>query len=376
MNGSIRTVSFKDVYEGTVPAQQFEGAVVIIGASAQSLSYDSFFTPMSKSMKINGVYVHANFLQSLLDGGWFTLLSKPTGWALLFFIAFLSGYLLHQFTIRRATLIFLALTGLYLIVYVIVFLEYKLLLPLIYPLAVLVASYILSIVGKYLNEEKERRRVTDLFGRYVSQSVVKQLLAAPDPVSIRGIRCEITILFVDLRGFTPLCEKLEPEQILELLNEYLDLCTDIVFQYGGTLDKFIGDGVMAIFGAPIPADNHAEMAVRAALHMKNESQRLSTNMREKTGHFLFFGMGIHTGLAVIGNIGSNKRLDYTAIGDTVNLAARLEASAKPNQLLISGAVSEKIHHFAELESIGEIKLKGKANEVEVFEVIRLKPTNG
>lgn len=165
-------------------------------------------------------------------------------------------------------------------------------------------------------------------------------------------------------------ERLQPEEVIQVLNEYLDICTKAVFQWQGTLDKFIGDGVMAFFGAPISLPNHPELAVRAALEMKRQSDILEEKCIAKFGIGVKFGVGINCGPAVVGNIGSEMlRLDYTAIGDTVNLSARLESNAKPGQILISSNVYEHVQGLFEIQDMGEIKVKGKEKPVQVYEVI-------
>jgi adenylate cyclase len=165
-------------------------------------------------------------------------------------------------------------------------------------------------------------------------------------------------------------EKLQPEQVIQVLNEYLDICTKAVFKWNGTLDKFIGDGVMAIFGAPVTQPNHPELAVRAALEMKRQSAELEERCLREIGVPVRFGVGVNSGPAVVGNIGSQMlRLDYTAIGDTVNLAARLESNAKPGQILVSEETLMRVEGIFETSAIGEIMVKGKEKPVLVTEVV-------
>jgi adenylate cyclase len=221
-----------------------------------------------------------------------------------------------------------------------------------------------------LEERKERNRVTGIFGRFVAQSVVDELLQSGEDVKLGGSRKDITLIFVDIRGFTPMSERLEPEQVIQVLNEYLDVCTRAIFKFNGTLDKFMGDGVMAMFGAPISFDNHPEMAVRSALEMKSQADILEQKLIKNYGIGVKFGLGINSGPAVVGNIGSEGlRLDYTAIGDTVNLSARLESNAKPGQILISENTYARVKDLFQIEPVGEIKVKGKEKPVMVYEVM-------
>lgn len=267
-----------------------------------------------------------------------------------------------------AFIVFISIFIGYAVVAILANIVLNLLVPFTYPMLAIIISYIVSIVSRYLSERKERNRVTSLFSRYVSQQVVDEILSSQEAQNLGGTRKNVTLMFVDIRGFTPLSERIEPEEVIQVLNEYLDLCTQAVFRFEGTLDKFIGDGVMAIFGAPIPFADHPERAVRAALEMKKGSAALAEQLTEKYGYSVSFGIGLNTGDAVIGNIGAKNRLDYTAIGDTVNMAARLESNAKPGQILISQSTYDLVKDKFEIASLGEIKVKGKEKPVVVYQV--------
>jgi adenylate cyclase len=225
-----------------------------------------------------------------------------------------------------------------------------------------------TMIGEYLKERQERNRVSGIFGRYVSKEVVNDILSAQEEIKLGGVRKDVTLMFVDIRGFTSLSEKMEPEDVLKNLNEYLELCTKAIFQYEGTLDKFIGDGAVSIFGAPLAQEDHAERAVRAALEIRDQAEELAENLRDKYGKPIYFGIGINSGPAVIGNIGSQDRHDFTAIGDTVNLAAWLEANAKPGQILISKETYERVKDIFECTACEPIIVKGKEKLVEVYQV--------
>ncbi|MFZ3131532.1 MAG: adenylate/guanylate cyclase domain-containing protein, partial [Desulfosporosinus sp.] len=250
----------------------------------------------------------------------------------------------------------------------VVFQTLKILLPYLYPILIIIAVYIFSVVTQYLKERKERGRITGIFGRYVSKAVVQEILSSKEEIKVGGVRKDITLLFVDIRGFTPLSEKMEPEDIINILNDYLDLCSRAVFTQEGTIDKFMGDGVMAIFGAPIEQKDHLERAIRAALQMQRESGKFAEDLLKRYGRSVSFGIGINSGPAVVGNIGSQARMDYTAIGDTVNLAARLESNAKPGQILISKDTYERIKETFKVIPLDPIKVKGKEKLVEIYQV--------
>jgi adenylate cyclase len=360
--------SFSDVLNDKVDAKMFENDIVLIGPFTTGLQ-DEYMTPMSKVIRMFGVEIHANMLQSILDSKFWTELSAAYGIMILLALVLATFYLFNRFKGRIAIFVYAGAIVAYLAVFIVCNEGFHIFIPIFYPLMAITLMYIWSIIGHYLAERQERSRVTGIFGRFVPKTVVDQMLESGEEVKLGGERMDISLIFVDIRGFTTLSEKLEPEQVIAFLNEYLDVCTRAVFKFNGTLDKFMGDGVMAIFGAPIKFDNHAEMAVRAALEMKKQSAVLEQKLMEKLGFTVRFGVGINCGPAVVGNIGSEGlRLDYTAIGDTVNLTARLESNAKPGQILISDNIRERVEHLFEIENMGEIKVKGKEMPVTIYQV--------
>jgi adenylate cyclase len=360
-------LSFVDVLNSTKPLP-LEGAIVLIGPFVTAMQ-DEYPTPVS-SVKMFGIEIHANMIQTLLENKFYTETSEPVGIAIIIIIAVLAILLFERFRGKTAVFIFIGLFVLYGLLWVSFYITASILMPLLYPMFALTTIYIWSIVSHYLEERKERSRVTNIFGRFVAQSVVDELLQSGEDVKLGGSRKDISLIFVDIRGFTPMSEKLEPEQVIQVLNEYLDVCTKAIFKFNGTLDKFMGDGVMAMFGAPISFDNHPEMAIRSALEMKSQADILEKKLIEKYGIGVKFGLGINSGPAVVGNIGSEGlRLDYTAIGDTVNLSARLESNAKPGQILISEQTYERVKDLFLIEAVGEIKVKGKEKPVMVYEVL-------
>jgi len=199
---------------------------------------------------------------------------------------------------------------------------------------------------------------------------VKVALENPDLVQPGGRQMEISVLFADIRGFTTISENLSPPEVVEILNQYLVSMEEEVFKQGGTLDKYTGDGMMVIFGAPLEQPDHAQRAVRAALGMQRASAQVSLG-RGDTPWEVAYGIGITTGPAVVGHIGSKRRLDYTAIGDSVNLAARLEGQAPPGTILINQATYEAVKEVAIVEKLEPVMVKGKAKPVAVYQVLDL-----
>ena len=217
---------------------------------------------------------------------------------------------------------------------------------------------------------REREMLKTGFARYVSKDVVDALLAKGAHPEVDGERREVTILFSDIRNFTTLSERLRPEQVVVLLNEYFEQMIEVVFRNQGTLDKFIGDGLMVLFGAPLEDADHVAHAVTTALEMQAELAILRDRWRGEGWPEVEIGVGISTGAAIVGNIGSSRRLEYTAIGDTVNLAARIESATKEmgRSILISGPAQAAVADRFDTEPLGEIRVKGRDAPVAVYAV--------
>jgi class 3 adenylate cyclase len=219
----------------------------------------------------------------------------------------------------------------------------------------------------------EKEHIKRAFTRYVAREVVDQILKDPERLVLTGERREVTVLFCDVRGFTRMAERLPPEDVVALLNNFYDLMIDTIFRYQGTVDKFLGDGVMAVFGAPIYRDDHAVQAVRAALQMQAGIQALSARLVSEGKQPIAVGIGVNAGEAIAGTVGTDERMEYTVIGDNVNLAARLESSALPGQILISEQTLRMVEDQVMARSLGRIKVKGKQDEVGVYEVLSATP---
>jgi adenylate cyclase len=225
-----------------------------------------------------------------------------------------------------------------------------------------------AIVLDDLTEKKRLEAQRRLFERMVSPAVINQL--NPDKLQLGGERAEITTLFCDIRGFTHFSEPLDPVTLVTVLNRYIAEAADAVLNEEGTIDKFLGDAIMAWFNAPIPQPDHTLRAVRTALNIRAAVQRLHQQLPAE--HRLAFGVGIHFGEAVLGLVGTEKRLEYTAIGDSVNTAKRIQENSTPNQILISDAAYNFVSDKIEAKSVGPIQMKGKAEPMTVYEIIGMK----
>jgi class 3 adenylate cyclase/DNA-binding response OmpR family regulator len=222
-----------------------------------------------------------------------------------------------------------------------------------------------------LNQTKEREKsqIRSTFGRFVPPQVVDQALDEPQKLQLGGKRREISIMFVDIRGYTSYSENMSPEKVVEMLNDYLSLAANVIMSYGGTLDKYLGDGLMAIFNAPEDQPDHVRMAVEASLDLVHATAQLSAERRDG----LSFGVGISTGEAVVGYIGTDVAMNYTAIGDVVNVSKRLQENAQPGQVLVDEGVVYALQGVVQAVALGELKLKGRQKQARVYELKAIVP---
>jgi len=234
---------------------------------------------------------------------------------------------------------------------------------------------ILSLAGCQIDsavfEDFEKKQIKKVFGRYVAPEIMEDLLKRPDEY-LRSRKQEVTVLFSDLRGFTAMSEKLEPEEVVEILNEHFEVMTKLILKHRGTIDKFVGDEIMAIFGAPVFYEGHAIRAVKCALEMQKEQEKLTRSWKKKYKVEVNIGVGINTGEAIVGTIGSSERVDYTAIGDTINVGARLCSKALGRQVLVSSVTRDELGRSAKVSALEPMELKGKSKLQNVYAVEELR----
>jgi adenylate cyclase len=363
--------SFVDVVQGRVPANAFDSKIVLVGMMNTLSEMDIHRTPVS-AQRMTGIEIQANIIHTLLHHR-ALVPQRTTGVVLtIVLLSLLSTVVLAYLGPVPGALFSLLLAVGYFVLSGFQF-RAGILPRVLYPYATIAISYAAQMAARFAGEQIERSRVTDVFGRFVSPSVrdavVELALRDPDLIQPGGRQIEISVLFADIRGFTGISETRAPSEVVETLNRYLDSMEEQVFLQGGTLDKYTGDGMMVLFGAPLAQTDHAERAVRAALGMQRAAKAISES-RDSRDMFVY-GIGIATGQAVVGNIGSRRRLDYTAIGDTVNLAARLESVAGPDTILISQATWRRVQHTATAERLVPVQIKGKARPVPVYRVLGL-----
>ena len=363
--GSYFSASFIDLLTGEIDPQLYADKIVIIGPYSQGM-LDHFFTAINHTVQMNGVEFQANQVEALLRGEFKQEIGNTPHIILLFLLLFCGILWFSQRKMLPATVSWLIVCMSWLGICLLAYNGGYILHPLRIPLFVTII-YIASVALNYIRATLEKLRVTNTFKRYVAPEVVNEMLKNKEALELGGKLCDIAVLFVDIRGFTTISEQLSPTQIVEILNRYLDLTSSCIIKNGGTLDKFIGDSTMAFWGAPLTQDDIVYKAVLAALDMKKRSENLTTELLEKHGSSIRFGIGIHCGPAVVGNIGAAMRMDYTAIGDTVNTASRLESNAPAGTILISRAVADALDGRIKTSSLGNtIKLKGKNENFEVL----------
>ena len=356
------------VLEGKIPADCFAGDIVLIGAYTPGM-LDAYLTAIDESTLMNGVEIHANIADALLSGRFFYDVPLWVQALMLFVVTMGFALLAWQQPLKRSTPIFLGLLLLY--AGMLLLLRRRgMRIEAIYFPVILAVFYLVGIVVSYRRERQRRAAVTGMFKQYVAPAVVDSILHIREDLQ-QNRRRDIAVMFMDIRSFTSLSEQLEPEELVRVLDRYLDLVTRQVFRYGGTIDKFIGDAVMVFFNAPVEQQEYELLAVRTALDIVEECRKVSDELRPTYGRDIMFGIGIHCGSAIVGNVGTQYRMDYTAIGDTVNTASRLEGQAPAGQVLISEEMHERLRGKIHTEEVGSLTLKGKSKPVNCYRVTGL-----
>ena len=367
---NIETIPFYRVVRGDFPKGTFEDKIVIVGATAPSLQ-DVHPTSVSGEDYMYGVEVLANAVSTLLRD--FPLREAPawTTVALILLFGAVGPLVAIRFGPLRAALIGLGLAILYAVFVQLTF-NAGVIVGFLYPLVSLAFGVVGALAVAVVLNAFERQRVRDLFSRFVPEPVVDDVLRNVDEdLRLGGQRELVTVLFSDIRGFTTFSEKREPEDVIEVLNHYLTTMTDVILDHGGTLVAFMGDGIMAVFGAPIPMDDHADRAYAAAREMAGPALGEFNEWLSSTGRDESFrvGIGLNSGVVMAGNVGSEKRLEYTAIGDTTNTASRIESLTKgtPHMLMLSESTRMMMLRQApELQRIDAMSVKGRREDVVIW----------
>ncbi|RXJ69321.1 adenylate/guanylate cyclase domain-containing protein [Halarcobacter ebronensis] len=368
---TFKYYSAKDVLNGKITQKELEGKIAIIGTSAAGL-LDLRATPFDSVYP--GVEVHANVIDNILQGDF---LSKPS-WIdglnilLIFFLSIVtvlfitfSPFWLNP--ILSLTLLMGTLFGLYEAMF-----KYGLILNIFFPVVTIALGIILATLVNYFSEIKKREAIKKKFASKVSKSVMDNLLKNMDSNEFQAMEKEVTIFFSDVRGFTNISEQMgNAKELIQYLNEYMEPMSNIITKYEGTIDKYIGDAIMAYWNAPANVKNHQDKAVQAALEQLKELNKLNKKLKETNLPLIDIGIGINTGLAIVGEMGSIGRSDYTVIGDPINLGSRIEALCKyyGSKINISNYTKDKLKDKYIFRFLDSVKVKGKTKPVEIWQVI-------
>jgi adenylate cyclase len=362
--------SATDVIHGRVRQEDFRGKIALVGATAIGI-YDIRVTPFEHVYP--GLEIHANVIDSILQGrflyrpNWITLVDT----LVIVVVGMILGGLLPRFKAHWGALVGGALFLSVLALGKYLFETQGVWMNLTYPSLNLILIY-LGVTGyRYMTEEKEKKKIRGAFQYYLTASVVEEMLQNPDKLKLGGEKKDLTVLFSDIRGFTSISERMTPDGLVKFLNEYLTKMTDIVFKYDGLLDKYMGDAIMAIWGAPLDQPDHVRRACLTALDMVEELHRLQKKWSAEGMPFLNIGIGVNAGPMVVGNMGSDRRFDYTVMGDSVNLGSRLEGLNKlyGTNIIVSEMTYDRVRDEFWARELDLVRVKGKDQPVKIFELL-------
>jgi adenylate cyclase len=361
-------ISARDVLDGSLDPKKVAGKVVFIGAT-DPLSGDVRLVPTNKSSRLPGVFLHANAANTILTA---TYLESPSDTSTLLWVALLTvlvGLAVLMLPLWLSPLVALVL-GLAYLVFAIWRFDHGEINNIIYPLIAIAAAFMGAVVLRYFGETRQRRRVTTLFSQYVPSTVAQRLVDEDRAeLAVDGQRLDMTVLFCDLRGFTALSESLSPSTVRVMLDHYYDRVTELVLSMRGTLMKYVGDEVFAVWGAPIPTNDHPSQALACALAIQDLTPELNRELLERDAPEVSFGIGLNTGEAVAAHFGGRRRRQYDVVGDTVNVGARLCSIAGRGEIILSDQVLNRIASPPPVEPIGHVELKGVSRELRLWRVI-------
>jgi adenylate cyclase len=356
-----------EVMEGKVPLELMENRIVLLGTSAPGLT-DLRTTPVAKHLP--GVEIHANLISGILDGTLKHIPAHVRAWetTAVLILGLVLAIMLPLASPVIGTLVAAALAVLLVATNYAAWQKLNLALPLAAPFFLVVGLYILNIGYGFFAEARSKRQITKLFGQYVPPELASEMSKDPTHYSMEGQSREMTVLFSDIRGFTNFSENLPPTELAEVLNAYLSTMTRIVQENKGTIDKYIGDAIMAFWNAPVDLPNHAESAVDTALAMQAALPKLNEEFAARNWPEVKIGIGVNTGRMSVGNMGSEFRMSYTVMGDAVNLGSRLEGITKQYGIGVlateTAVAADKVHTFMKIDVV---RVKGKAKPVAIYQ---------
>jgi adenylate cyclase len=369
--GSFKYISATDVLHGTAALNDLKNKIVLVGTTAPGL-YDLRAAPVASVYP--GVEIHANLIAGMLDGSIKQLPPYVLGAevVLLLFSGIGMALLLPMVNPLRATLLTVVVIVVVFATNVVVWTEGNLVLPLASGLLMIAMLFALNMSYGFFVESRAKRQITGLFGQYVPPELVDEMSKDPASFSMEGESRELSVLFTDVRGFTTISEGLEPKELSKLMNEFLTPLTRIIYKHRGTIDKYMGDCIMAFWGAPLHDPKHARNAVMAGMEMHRALAELQPHFKENGWPPIHIGVGVNSGRMSVGNMGSEVRLAYTVMGDAVNLASRLEGITKQYGVkMIVGETTRAELPDVLFRELDRVKVKGKEAPVSIYEPVGL-----
>ncbi|MBN2515276.1 MAG: CHASE2 domain-containing protein [Deltaproteobacteria bacterium] len=368
--GTFPHYSITDIINGRMEKNLFKDKIVLIGATATAI-FDLRVTPFSAVYP--GIEIHATVIDNILHQNF---IQRP-GWTsfidilAIIFLGLILVPILSRVKAVMGFVIAILLAFIYVFINRFVFNGYNVWLNMVYPIFSIVIVYSGITLYKYVTEEREKKKIRGTFQYYLSGPVIEEMLKDPSKLKLGGEKRDLSVLFSDIRGFTTISEKLTPEDLVHLLNEYLTVMTDLVFKYDGLLDKYMGDAIMAVFGAPVAQSDHPVRCCKTALDMMAELKTLQKKWEDEGKPVLDIGIGINTGDMVVGNMGSKMRFDYTVMGDNVNLGSRLEGINKEygTNIVISEYTYAKVKDSFFCRELDSVRVKGKMQPVKIYELM-------
>jgi adenylate cyclase len=365
---SFRYISFYDALMGFVQSEYFKDKIVLVGSSLPGL-FDLRTIPLQPAFP--GVEVNANVIYQLIYGNYIYQMDAITEFLMiLLFSVFAAISLIYPRPIGSIILTVLLIIFIFFIS-LFALENFSFWLPMVPLMLVLILAFAVTYVYRYLFEEKNKRQIRKIFSHYVSSSVVEVLLKNPEKVKLGGEKKFCTVLFSDIVGFTTIAESMEPAKLVHLLNDYLTSMTNVIFNHQGMLDKYEGDAIMAVFGAPVELPEAPELACQAALDMQKQLTVLRDYWKKTSRPPIEMRIGINSGEMIVGNMGSESRFDYTVVGDAVNLASRLEGANTlyGSRIIIGEQTFDKVQGKFVTRPLDLLRVKGKTKPVRVYELI-------
>jgi len=365
---TFRYISYYDVLMQRIPKELFDGKFVLVGTSAAGLSD---IRPVPFQDAFPGVEIHANLIYNLLTESYIRVQKPAFVWLLVIFFSVLIALVAMAFRPWLSGLLGVFISGGLAWLALTWFSRNAFWLELVRPTLAILFSFLFAFIYRYVEEERSKRYIKNMFQHYLTATVVDELLKRPDMLKLGGDRRIATAFFSDIKDFTTVSEKLEPEELVAQLNEYLTAMTEVVLHYDGYLDKYEGDAIMAVFGVPVEQTDHARRGCLAALEMQERLRTLRAKWQAEHKPIFYARMGLNSGAMIAGNVGGVDRFDYTVIGDSVNLASRLEGANKQygTSIMISEFTKEFLNDEFILRELDLIRVKGKQKPVRVYELI-------